>query len=169
MPTLKLRLSRKRQVYNAEAALGDAPIQAGIYAVWLTWIAIGVIVVTLLSVFTVFSGDKAMTAALARADHSSTNPASEQARLAIVKEGQALFTANCQLCHQSGGYQATGIGPRLDRSANSKDMSYIFRIVRWGFNPMPAFSTTTLDDQKLYKITVYLEFIHANPQSALPK
>jgi mono/diheme cytochrome c family protein len=162
-----LKPRQSRQARNAESVLGDPPIQAQIYGTWLTWIAVGAIVTGLLFVFTIFNNDKVLPAALARADHNSYSQIPEQTRLQYAKEGQALFTTNCGACHASGGYQATGIGPRLDRSANAYDMGYVRALVRWGYNPMPTFTTAALPDASLYKITVYLQLIHQHSQAEL--
>ncbi len=159
-----------KQYRNAESALGDPPVQATVYGVWLTGIAIGVVLMIFLAGFTIFKNDRATPAALSSADRNSLAQTPDELRLQYVKEGSTLFNnQGCAGCHQGGGYQAGGQGPQLNRSANALDFSYVQHLVRWGYNPMPAYSKEQLSDQDLYKITAYLQFIHRNPPEAVPK
>lgn len=168
MPILQPRQSR-----NAESALGDPPVQATVYGVWLTGIAIGVILMVLLTGMagiSIFNNDKPLPAAASTSDRQSFNQLPQNQRLQVVKEGQAVFIAQgCNACHLGNGSQTGGIGPQLNRSANSRDHSFIQHLVRSGYNPMPSYSKAALSDQDLYKITAYLTFIHENPVEAVPK
>lgn len=164
MPILQPRQSR-----NAESALGDPPVQATVYGVWLTGIAIGVILMIFLAGFNIFGGDKPIPGAQASAYNNSVNQIPDDKQLQIVKEGAAIFNTQCGACHQQGGYAATGPGPRLSTNGKAFDISYVQHLVRWGYNPMPAFSKAQLPDQDLFKITTYLQFIHLNPADAVPK
>lgn len=164
MPILQPRQSR-----NAESALGDPPVQATVYGVWLTGIAIGVVLMLMLAGVGVFKNDKPLTAALATSDRQSYNQIPSDRYTETIKQGAALFNANCSACHAGGGYEITGIGPRLSNNGKAKDASYVQHLVRWGYNPMPAYSKEQLPDTDLYKITAYLQFIHQNPAEAVPK
>ncbi len=165
MPILQPRQSR-----NAESALGDPPVQATVYGVWLTGIAIGVVLLLFLAGFNIFQNDnKPVPAAQAAAYKNSFNQTPADKQVQYVKEGAALFNTQCGVCHQQGGYSATGLGPQLNTNGKAYDMSYVQHLVRWGNNPMPAFSKAQLSDQDLFKITAYLQFIHLNPADAVPK
>lgn len=168
MPNLQPRQSR-----NAESALGDPPVQATVYGVWLTGIAIGVVlmvVLTGLAGVSIFNKDKPLPAAQSSSDRESYNQLPQDQQLQVVKEGLAVFTAQgCSGCHLGNGYQAGGTGPQLNRSANARDHSFVQHLVRWGYNPMPSYPKEVLSDQDLYKITAYLTFIHQNPPEAVPK
>lgn len=165
MPILQPKQSR-----NAESALGDPPVQATVYGVWLTGLAIGVVLMIFLAGLSIFQGDKLQTGALSTSDRNSINQLPADKQTQVVKEGLAVFNAQgCNACHLGGGYQAGGLGPQLNRSGNANDASFIQHLVRAGYSPMPAYPKQQLSDADLYKITAYLHFIHRNPAEAVPK
>jgi len=162
--------AQPNQSRNALSALGDAPVQATVYGVWFIGIGIGIVLLIFLAGFSIFNQDKPLPGAQSVSDRNSFNQLTPEKRLTYVKEGQTLFNnQGCVGCHLGGGYQAGGAGPQLNRSANARDHSYVQHLVRWGYNPMPAYSKAQLSDQDLYKITAYLQFIHENPPEAIPK
>ncbi len=69
-----------------------------------------------------------------------------------LREGERLFSANCQQCHPGG---AGGLGPSLnDKPLPGSVISYQ---VRQGLGAMPAFSTERLSDAELGALVSYLE------------
>jgi len=103
--------------------------------------------------------------------------------------GKQLFNIKCAVCHQQGGTSAAGLGPRLDRSFNARDASYVHTIVRNGAygnyspvvyngNPqvgMPHFNkeddgvyTYFISDSDLSKVIIYLRSIQLAPRGPVP-
>ena len=147
--------------------------------VWLAAIICGAVLILLISVPNILGGpnDRVATAAKATSDRNSSGQIGGKSidqREAIAKEGYAVFTnSGCVVCHTQGGYGTTGQGPRLILSNNSRDSSFIHKIVRWGNSPMVAYpatatqeqidnGTVVISDQDLYKIVTYLQYAHDN-------
>jgi mono/diheme cytochrome c family protein len=156
------------QARNAVSAIGQLDSLPVYIGVWLTGIAVAVVLIVLISVVGIFNGEQVQAGAKASSDRNGTALIGNQPianREALAKEGYQTFTTFCQVCHQSGGYGSGGQGPALIYSGHARDSSYIHSIVRWGFAPMPAFTTDTLSNDQLYKIVVYLQYAQDNRTS----
>ncbi|HEX2914089.1 MAG TPA: cytochrome c [Chloroflexia bacterium] len=162
-----------RQSRNAVSALGQRESFATYVGTWLAGIAIAVVLMLLIAGVAIFGSDRPNTAAAATSDRNSAGMIGNQPvaqRETIAQDGYKVFVAvGCNACHQQGGYATTGQGPRLVYSQNARDSTYVHSIVRWGYNPMPAFPAkasepggTELSDADLYKIIVYLQYAHDN-------
>jgi mono/diheme cytochrome c family protein len=69
--------------------------------------------------------------------------------------GQALYRSRCYGCHVAPAH----LGPALDRlylGARYAADEAIWRVVRAGRDPMPAFTEEMLDDRELADIIAYL-------------
>ncbi len=192
MPTKQPNQSR-----NLTSALGDVPAQLTVYGVWLTGILIGIVLMLIVVLPGTLSNSKVTPSNLASADSTDSN------QINVNKDGNGnvidynkaaaagkqLFTTKCQICHQQGGTSAAGLGPRLDRSFNARDASYIHSIVRNGAygnyspvvyngNPqvgMPFFKKTDdgvytyyITDEELSKVIIYLRTIQQAPRGPVP-
>jgi mono/diheme cytochrome c family protein len=171
------KLSRG-QAKNLQGALGTPTVAGGVFLVWLGGIGLGVLAFALFAGINIFGGAGMAPANLASADYNDKKQVSDQAQYTnIAREGEEIFNQKCGGCHIQGG-QASGIGPRLDRSHNARDMSYINTIVRQGAcGPnnvqcgMPYFKKADdgvyayfISDADLYKVTVYLRSIQEAPR-----
>jgi mono/diheme cytochrome c family protein len=65
-----------------------------------------------------------------------------------------IFVTNCGYCHQNGGRDAGGIGPKLMGTARDDD--FILDRIRHGYSgKMPAFAGT-LDDGQIHALLRYI-------------
>jgi mono/diheme cytochrome c family protein len=187
MPTRQPNQSR-----NLTAVLGDTPVQLTVLGVWLTAIAIGVVLVSILVLPGVLSNSKVLPGNVAAADFTDANQLDPAVYNKYAAEGKVLFNQRqCNTCHQVGGTSANGLGPRLDNSFNARDAAFIISIVRHGVlgtkygtdgkqvqGGMPYFVKTLeedtrdapyfISDQEIYKITVYLRSIQQAPRGPKP-
>ncbi len=188
MPGLPFRRGRGQtrtayqQSRNAVSALGQVESFSTYVGTWLAGITIGVVLILLIPVVGIFSSERMQPAASATSDRNGSALVGNQPisqREALAKEGYQIFDkTGCTACHKLGGYAIEGNGPRLVYSGNARDSSYIHDIVRWGYNPMPAYPEKAtpaqidlglleLSSTDLYKIVVYLQYAYDN-RSAKP-
>lgn len=76
--------------------------------------------------------------------------------------GKALYDKVCGYCHDP----AAGVGTIL--AGRVLPEAYIRMIVRNGFNAMPAFPASFIDDKALAQVAGYLATLPAPDQSAQP-
>lgn len=69
--------------------------------------------------------------------------------------GRNLYEKVCGYCHKA----EVGIGPVLE--GRGLPESYINSVVRSGFNAMPAFPASYVDDESIAQITEYLSSLPA--------
>ena len=77
-------------------------------------------------------------------------PAAVQAEESQWDSGEALYNKVCGHCHSP----EVGVGTAIQGRA--LPVEYIKFIVRNGFNAMPAFPASFIDDESLAKVTEYI-------------
>jgi mono/diheme cytochrome c family protein len=174
-------IRQPKQSRNVTSVLGDVSVQLTVLGVWLTGIAIGVVLLLLIVLPNTFGNNKVIPANLASADSTNYSQIDPVVYKQYATDGKKVFSLKCQICHAVGGTAATGIGPRLDRSFNARDANFIIKQVRFGvYGPqqqtgMPYFKEQDdgvyayfITPQELYQVTVYLRSIQQAPRGPKP-
>jgi mono/diheme cytochrome c family protein len=166
------------QAKNLQAALGTPAVTSGVFLVWFGGIGLGVLAFALLAGINIFGGAGMSPANVASADYNDRKQVTNQEQYTQwAQEGEVIFGEKCGTCHSQGG-RVSGIGPRLDRSHNARDMSYVHTVVRQGVcGPnnvqcgMPYFKKEDngqylyfVSDTDLYKVIVYMRSIQEAPR-----
>jgi mono/diheme cytochrome c family protein len=174
----KMAGQSKGQAKNLQAALGTPAVAGGVFLVWLGGIGLGVLAFALLAGINIFGGAGMVTGNRAAADYNDAKQVSDQAQYTqLAREGEEIFAVKCGGCHSQGG-RVSGIGPRLDRSHNARDISYVHTIVRQGVcGPnnvqcgMPYFTKEQvgdyayfISDSDIYKVVVFLRSVQEAPR-----
>ncbi len=85
----------------------------------------------------------------------------------LLREGQAVYDANCVACHQADGRGVPGVFPPLVDNPNVEDGEYVATVIRNGLTgeievngetysgAMPAFQL--LDDAQIAAVTAYIQ------------
>jgi quinoprotein glucose dehydrogenase len=89
---------------------------------------------------------RALACALALALPGAGAPAQEADPATLLAEGQALYEANCALCHQSTGAGRPPTFPDLRGNENLADPYLLVSKVSQGLGNMPPFPTLTAGD-----------------------
>ncbi|USI73502.1 c-type cytochrome [Sphingomonas morindae] len=106
---------------------------------------------------------------------SVLNPASVAGASANVRDGRALFVANCLSCHKIDGQGEGTIGPDLNRPMNPTayfQRAALHRYIRnpaslrhWPAQQMPAFDAARLPDHEIDEIIDYLAAYRSHSRS----
>lgn len=91
----------------------------------------------------------------------------DEARAELLREGQAVYNANCVACHQADGQGLAGAFPPLVDNPRVEDVDYVSGVVRNGLTgeievngeiyngAMPAFQL--LDDRQVEAVAAFLQ------------